>query len=198
MWQQATRHLATSRQHSVMQHVPLLLWGSPSGTERYQREDPSKAKGPSLNYWLYDNYQIHCTHEVHDLQPQSIVHFQIGIVGRTGSGKSSLLHSLMRLTEPSGDIFIDGIDVRTIGLRDLRESISVIPQVKIALDEHTHSTDIICKPRYVLYHHRQSAFICRILSCSVVICDKTWTPYVMRPATSCGAFYVRYGSFGQS
>ena len=52
-------------------------------------------------------------------------------MGRTGSGKSSLLLALLRVIEPSqGKIYIDGVDISELDLNELRQNIGVIPQVK--------------------------------------------------------------------
>uniref|UniRef100_A0A8C1VI40 Uncharacterized protein n=1 Tax=Cyprinus carpio TaxID=7962 RepID=A0A8C1VI40_CYPCA len=80
-----------------------------------------------------DNYKVRYRPELelilHGITCDIASTEKIGIVGRTGAGKSSLTNCLFRIIEASeGRILIDGIDISTLGLHDLRSRLTIIPQ----------------------------------------------------------------------
>ncbi|KAB0390270.1 hypothetical protein E2I00_014382, partial [Balaenoptera physalus] len=88
---------------------------------------------PSKGEIRFSNYQVRYRPEL-DLVLKGITcdiksTEKIGVVGRTGAGKSSLTNSLFRILEAAGgQITIDGVDIASIGLHDLREKLTIIPQ----------------------------------------------------------------------
>uniref|UniRef100_A0A3B4B9M5 ATP-binding cassette, sub-family C (CFTR/MRP), member 2 n=1 Tax=Periophthalmus magnuspinnatus TaxID=409849 RepID=A0A3B4B9M5_9GOBI len=92
-------------------------------------------KWPEEGKLQFDNFKVRYRPEL-DLVLHGVTCFidskektQIGIVGRTGAGKSSLTNCLFRIIEAAeGRILIDGVDISSIGLHDLRSRLTIIPQ----------------------------------------------------------------------
>ena len=88
---------------------------------------PSKGTIEFINYRA--SYRPNTPEILRDINLKIKDGEKIGIVGRTGSGKTSLINALTRIIEPrSGQIIIDGIDIQKINLKAVREKISILPQ----------------------------------------------------------------------
>lgn len=71
-------------------------------------------------------------------------HQKVGIVGRTGAGKSSMINALFRIVElEKGRILIDDCDVGKFGLTDLRKVLSIIPQSPVLFSGAFHSQPLL-------------------------------------------------------
>ncbi|XP_015618697.1 ABC transporter C family member 10 [Oryza sativa Japonica Group] len=109
---------------------------------------------PSIGSIVLEDLEVKYTQDASPVLKGISCTFQggdkIGIVGRTGSGKTTLINAIFRLVEPSGGkITIDGQDITTMGLHDLRSRIGLIPQdpilfngsIRYNLDPHGHFSD---------------------------------------------------------
>lgn len=81
----------------------------------------------------FENYSVKYREELDyvlkDISTEILPGEKIGIIGRTGAGKSSLFLGLFRMLEKNiGDIFIDDVNISRIGLHDLRHKLTIIPQ----------------------------------------------------------------------
>lgn len=94
------------------------------------KPDPDWPEGGSVSFQSYSTRYRECL----DLALRNInLHVtpgeKVGVVGRTGAGKSTLTLSLFRIVEAAeGRIVIDGLDISTLGLHDLRSKLTIIPQ----------------------------------------------------------------------
>jgi ABC-type multidrug transport system fused ATPase/permease subunit len=101
-------------------------WKTPKGQEP-PRSWPHEGKIRIENYST--RYRPGLDLVVKGLSADIGPHERIGIVGRTGAGKSSVTLALFRMIEATqGRIIIDGIDISKLGLHDLRQAITIIPQ----------------------------------------------------------------------
>jgi ATP-binding cassette subfamily C (CFTR/MRP) protein 4 len=128
----------------------------PSESNFYKGESEPPINWPTEGAIQFENYKLKYRSE---LQPvlkginlNIVPRNKIGIIGRTGAGKSSIFQALFRLTDKStidGQILIDGIDISTISLNDLRSIFNIIPQspvlfsntLRYNLDPFRHYTD---------------------------------------------------------
>ncbi|EGT36964.1 hypothetical protein CAEBREN_30759 [Caenorhabditis brenneri] len=98
----------------IKENAPISVWPS-KGNVKFERYSTRYREGLDL--------------VLHDISLDVGAGEKIGIVGRTGAGKSSFALALFRMIEPvTGRILIDGIDISKKGLHDLRSNITIIPQ----------------------------------------------------------------------
>ena len=107
----------------------------PPEANLYQAEVEPPAHWPVEGRIEFENYKLKYRPELEPvlkginltISPRN----KIGVIGRTGAGKSSIFQALFRLTDKStteGHIFIDGIDISQISLKNLRSILNIIPQ----------------------------------------------------------------------
>ncbi|CAG9768844.1 unnamed protein product [Ceutorhynchus assimilis] len=115
----------------VLQYTKLDSEGpwEPLPGDKPQLDWPQKGKVSFVHAFL--RYSSDSPPSIRDLNAEFKPGEKIGVVGRTGAGKSSLVATLFRLAEVDGLVAIDAIDTGKVGLRILRSAISIIPQVPI-------------------------------------------------------------------
>jgi ABC-type multidrug transport system fused ATPase/permease subunit len=128
----------TAEAEQVMQSVERIMqYCDLPKEEPDQRETeaavPNPDEWPSHGAVAFDNYSLRYRPELPCVLKGITCRIEpgekIGVVGRTGSGKSSMLAALFRIVEPAtGSISIDGVETKGLRLEDLRSKLTIIPQ----------------------------------------------------------------------
>lgn len=130
-------------------------YGTKLEEEAPQRIGQVPANWPDKGEIIFDHVQLRYRAGLPLVLKDISVHVKggerIGVVGRTGAGKSSIMQALFRLVELSGgSVTIDGVNISKIGLHDLRSRLAIIPQdptlfkgtVRSNLDPFDEHTDL--------------------------------------------------------
>ncbi|KAJ5153186.1 abc multidrug transporter protein [Penicillium canariense] len=114
------------RIHYYSNHIPQEA-SDESSTTKVEENWP--AKGEIIFKGVQARYRPALPLVIHDLNLHVRPGERLGVAGRTGAGKSSIMAVLFRIVEPSaGSITIDGVDVSGVRLHDLRSRMSIVPQ----------------------------------------------------------------------
>ncbi|KAK8168087.1 ABC multidrug transporter-like protein [Phyllosticta citrichinensis] len=132
MFQFSVRQLAEV-ENNMNATERIHYYGSALEQEAPQKLAPVRESWPESGEINFDNVQMRYRDGLPLVLRGLSMHVRpgerIGIVGRTGAGKSTIMSTLFRLVELSGGkITIDGVDIATIGLADLRSRLAIIPQ----------------------------------------------------------------------
>lgn len=125
----------------VMEYINLKA-ESQHETELKIETKPTKEEKPNdLNDWAkrgeieFNNLSLKYSEDSHPILKSLNLQIgsgeKIGICGRTGAGKSSIIQAIFRLAHNEGVIKIDDVDISTVPLHVLRKKISIIPQESI-------------------------------------------------------------------
>ncbi|XP_015779867.1 PREDICTED: multidrug resistance-associated protein 4-like [Acropora digitifera] len=108
---------------------------------KLESEPGYKTKTLPLTYWPCDgqvtfrnvtlSYYEHGPQVLRDLNFVIHGNSRVGVVGRTGAGKSSLVAAFLRMPDVQGDVIIDGVKITDINLKESRRCISVLSQVPV-------------------------------------------------------------------
>jgi ABC-type multidrug transport system fused ATPase/permease subunit len=126
----------------------------PNEMKKSQASSLPPANWPSKGEIEFENLSLYYKNEetkaaIKDLNFKILPQEKVGIVGRTGSGKSSIIQALFHMMRIEGSIKIDGLDTQQLNLHHLRKNISIIPQdpvlfsgtLRFNLDAFSESTD---------------------------------------------------------
>jgi ATP-binding cassette subfamily B multidrug efflux pump len=112
-----------------MERINVILETEPDITDAAARSDISEIKGKISFRDLNFSYNSKATPELEEINLEVEAGTILAIVGRTGTGKTTLINLLTRTYDPPpGTVFIDGHDIREIPLKILRDNLGYIPQ----------------------------------------------------------------------
>lgn len=143
----AKKQQITSSKQYDQSHKPLILRVDPNSSPSSSPQWPSKGDVEFKEVCL--TYKSYGPMILKNLSFKIQAGEKIGIVGRTGAGKSSLINVIFKLVSYEGSVIIDGRDIRDVDTFDVRSNISIIPQEQVImsgslrsnLDPEEHFTD---------------------------------------------------------